>query len=443
MSKRPAARAPLPPSGRGWIPAVCLGLAALTLAVYWQTFQFRFVDLDDQLYITDNPSITNGVTLPGVAAAFDYRSSDNWVPLTTLSHMLDCQLFGLQPGWPHGVNVVLHLFSAVLLFLVLRQMTGALWPPAFVATLFAIHPLHVESVAWVSERKDTLSGVFFMLTLALYVRYARRPKSWVNYLMVLAVFGIGLLAKPMLITVPLVLLLLDYWPLKRFADASIPGVTPFSRLKMLPVPVQLFAEKIPLMLVAAADGVLTLLAEKRGIQPLNAFPLPARIENALISYVTQAAKMFWPANLAPFYPFPAAFPIWLIAGALAFLVSTSAWAWLERRRRPYLLTGWLWYLVMLLPVIGFVQVGLQSMADRHTYLPQIGLYLIVAFGVSDLAARWRHRRFRLGAAAGIAIVVLAVLAGRQASWWQNNRLLWTRAVACQPESAFAHYNLGN
>src|SRR5438445_11192750 len=384
---------------------VCIFLVAITWLVFGQTVRHDFVNYDDNEYVYANPNITPGLTIHGVVHAFSGKHSANWHPLTTLSHMLDCQLLGLRGGGHHLTNVVLHTIAVVLLFLVLKQMTGAIWQSAFVAALFAIHPLRVESVAWISERKDVLSAVFFMLTLGAYARYARFP-SFGRYLTMSILFALGLMSKPMLVTVPLVLLLLDYWPLQRFG-----GRSSIKRLAL---------EKIPLLTLSAAAGVATLLLQRSSLAVVEQLPLVSRIGNGLVSCVIYVKQMIWPVGLAVFYPHPGdQLPVWEIGLAIVPLIIVSAVAIALRRKSPYLITGWFWYLVMLLPVIGLIQVGSQAHADRYTYLPQIGLYLLLAWAITDICrasvsdANRKEPAFRRnalqrrirGVTAGVAIIV--------------------------------------
>jgi tetratricopeptide (TPR) repeat protein len=397
--------------------------------VFGQTAHFDFINYDDSVYVYKDPTVTHGLTLEGVKAAFSASHSDNWVPLTTISHMLDCQLFGLNAGDHHLINVLLQMATAILLFLALRQMTGFVWRSAFIAAVFAIHPLRVESVAWISERKDVLSGVFFMLTLWTYVWYTRSPKPVGWYLATLCFFSLGLLSKPSVITLPLVLLLLDYWPLQRFNSSTVR---------------RLFIEKIPLLLLSLACCVPTLLAERTGIKSLEHYPLSLRIENAIVSYVIQIERMIYPANLALGYPFPVhGLPWWEVSLAGVFLAGICVLIWTQRQTRPWLLVGWLWYLGMLVPNIGFIQVGTQAQADRHTYLPQIGLVLLLAWTVAEACAAWRHRRVALASLSTAILVALVFCARAQASYWRDSETLWTRIAVCDPDNFIAHNNLGD
>ncbi|MGP8200846.1 MAG: tetratricopeptide repeat protein [Limisphaerales bacterium] len=408
---------------RGWqAPALCLVLAALTFAVFGRTMGFKFVNYDDGNYVYDNPVVSRGLTLKGIVWAFSGHAS-NWHPLTWLSHMLDCQLYGLHPGGHHLTNVFLHTATVIVLFLVLRRMTGALWRSAFVAAVFAIHPLRVESVAWVAERKDVLSGLFFMLTLGAYVRYVRLPWSPVRYGLVLVLFALGLMCKPMLVTLPVVLLLLDYWPLQRKASIG-----------------RLVLEKLPLLALCAASCVVTLLAQSEAIQENAQLPLPLRLANALAACMVYLGQMVYPSGLAVFYPYPLnGLLAWKVALAGTLLAGLSAVAVWQRRRQPWILVGWLWYLVMLLPVVGVIQVGSQAHADRYTYLPQIGVYLAATWWV----AQWRLNRAALGILMTGVVGVLMVCAWKQTANWKDSETLWIHALACTTSNDVADLGIGN
>jgi tetratricopeptide (TPR) repeat protein len=419
----------------------------MTWLVFGQTLRHEFVSFDDNLYVCENPAVTHGLNLKGVGWAFTHTVVANWHPLTMMTHMLDCRLYGLNAGGHHLTNVLLHTASVILLFLVLRRMTGALWRSALVAAVFAIHPLRVESVAWVAERKDVLSGLFFMLTLWAYVRYvgkskAHSPKSKVFYGLVLLFFVLGLMSKPMVVTLPFVLLLLDYWPLNRFTPPPVPAVTgKGDSLKNHFLPWRLILEKIPLLALSGAACVATMMIQKDIIAPV---PLALRIGNAAVSYVVYLRQMFCPAGLAVLYPYPQnSLPGWKIALAVVLLAAISAGVFLRRQRQPYLLMGWLWYLGMLIPVIGLVQVGGQAHADRYTYLPQIGLYLALIWAVGSLGAGWRHRRVVLGGLSTVILVALIFCARTQTSYWRNSEVLWTHTLACTSDNYIAHYNLGD
>jgi Flp pilus assembly protein TadD len=416
-------------SAQRWrTPVVCLALAAITFAVFGQTLTHQFVNYDDETYVYDNPMVARGLTIKGIIWAFSCHAA-NWHPLTWLSHMLDCQLYGLHPGGHHLTNVLLHTATVIALFLVLRQMTGAFWRSAFVAAVFAIHPLRVESVAWVAERKDVLSGLFFMLTIGAYARYARQSWSFGRYGLVMLLFALGLMCKPMLVTLPLVLLLLDYWPLQRVETRKFSG---------------LVLEKLPLLALSAASCVATLLAQYEGIQSAGSFSTPIRLANALVACVVYLGQMVWPAKLAVFYPYPNnGLPAWEAALAGTLLAGLSAIAWWQRRKQGWLITGWGWYLVMLLPVAGIIQVGLQAHADRYTYLPQIGIYVAATWWVAERGAKWRVSRAVVrGLAAGV-LGALMLCAWKQTACWKNSENLWGHALACTSGNSMAHSGLGN
>jgi tetratricopeptide (TPR) repeat protein len=413
---------------------VCVGLVAITWAVFGQTLTHDFVNFDDHVYVYENPLVVRGLSPELIIGAFTHTHARNWHPLTTLSHMLDCQLYGLNAGGHHFTNVILHTISVLLLFLVLKQMTGALWQSAFVAALFAIHPLHVESVAWIAERKDVLSAVFFMLTLAAYAYYARAP-STLRYLLVALLFAFGLMSKPMLVTLPFVLLLLDYWPLGRI------GAQKSEVRRRLP---GLITEKTPLFVLSAFSCVATLFAQRQGPSAIDQLPFLWRLENTFVTYVTYIWQMLWPARLAVFYPHPNdRLPLVEVTLAIAFLVGISLLVIYLRRVKPYLVTGWFWYLGMLVPVIGLVQVGEQAHADRYTYLPQIGVYVMITWIVGDLLLEsTRIRRVLVGVIAAMAVVTLSVRAFGQTSYWKNSDTLWNHTLAVTEENDVAHNNLG-
>jgi tetratricopeptide (TPR) repeat protein len=410
------------------VAAICCGLVLIIALTYAQSLWFGFINYDDNTYVYANPKITHGLSVSAVNWAFTHIHSSNWHPLTTISHMLDCQLYGVKPGGHHLTNLIFHSLATTVLFLVLRNMTGAIWRSAFVAAIFAVHPLHVESVAWISERKDVLSAFFFFLTLGAYVRYARSP-SILHYLVAFLLFAAGLMAKPMLVTAPFVLLLLDYWPLNRFAgQKSI---------------VRLLAEKIPLLLLSAGSAVATIFAQRGVLIPTQQIPVWWRMGNALVSYVVYLKQTVWPTGLAAFYPIlKDDLQLWRVAAAIILLVVITAVAIALRKTRPYIFTGWFWYVGMLLPVIGVVQVGMQAHADRYAYLPQIGIGMIMAWGTVDLAKRFRTE-IALRFAAPAVIALLAFLAWRQTGLWRNSEVLWTRMLAVTGKNDLAHYGLGD
>lgn len=410
------------------IAGICIFLAAVSWLVFGQTLRHDFVNYDDNKYVYENSQVRSGLSAQGVFWAFTHIHGGNWHPLTSISHMLDCQLYGLKPGGHHFTNVFLHTIGAILLFVALNQMTGALWRSAFVAALFAIHPLHVESVAWVAERKDVLSGVFFMLTLLAYLRYVRKP-SLTLYLTMSIFFAGGLLSKPMLVTVPFVLLLLDYWPLNRLSS--------FRDLR------RTFFEKIPLLALSAGSCLATVLAQTRALGSMTDAPISWRISNAFFSVIIYIWQMLWPVKLAAFYPHPLdRLPLGMIAVSIALVLGISIFAILVGRSHGFVLVGWFWYLVMLVPVIGIVQVGLQGHADRYTYLPHIGLYLLVTWGIVSLAKRLPFRRQILGLAAALVILISAWCAHAQTKSWRDTETLWKHAIAVTSNNHFAHSALG-
>jgi tetratricopeptide (TPR) repeat protein len=418
--------------------AVSVFLVCAVWAVFGQTRRFDFVNFDDPIYVYESSAITHGLSLASIKWAFTHRHADNWHPMTTVSHMLDCQLWGLSPGAHHLTNVLVHAVTSVFLFLLLCMMTGSFWRSAFVAAVFAIHPLRVESVAWVAERKDVLSGLFFMLTLWAYVRYVQqvqvsRPKSAVWYGLALGLFALGLMSKPMLVTLPFILLLLDYWPLKRMANDGVRTGDGW----------RLAAEKMPFLLLAAAICVATLFAQSNSMVSAQHLNFLGRVGNALISYTAYLGQMVFPIGLGVFYPHPGThLSLSSLGISMTVLTIISAGVLARYRGFPYLIVGWLWYLGMLVPVIGFVQVGLQARADRYTYLPQIGLYIMMTWSVADLCGGWSYRRIVLGSAGTAVLAGLLALARVQTSYWQNSITLWTHTLACTSENYLANYNLG-
>ena len=424
------------------MPAVCAGLLLAVWIIYSPTLRFAFVNYDDPTYVYANPHVSQGLRLENIAWAFTHGYGSNWHPLTWISHMLDCQWYRLWPGGHHLTNVLLHAATAIGLFLVACRMTGRLWTSAFAAALFAVHPLRVESVAWVAERKDVLSGLFFVLTLAAYAEYVRHPFSWARYAAVVVLYALGLMAKPMLVTLPLILLLLDYWPLGRLLPSQHPGDPPQAGGGLLQVLWLRVREKIPLFVLAAASCWVTIIVQHGAIQPMDRIPLLARIGNALAAYVVYVFQFAWPSGLVVFYPHEmSSLPLWKAVGAALLLVGVSTAAWLGRRACPALWVGWMWYLITLLPVIGLLQVGLQARADRYTYLPQIGLAIAVAWGVEQFTRSWPYRRATCALAAAAVLAVLAVAASQQTAFWSDSETLWTRAVQCTGGNPIAYSNL--
>jgi len=424
-----------------WLLAVLLAL--FTIAIYWPATGGGFV-YDDAKYVVNNPHVTSGVTLENVQWAFESGYAANWHPLTWLSHMVDCQLFGLKPFGHHLTSILLHALSTVLVFLVLRGLTGSLWRSLMVAVLFGWHPLHVESVAWIAERKDVLSAFFGLLMLIFYTRYVREEeainqkpetKNWsidfqlpADYWLSLLFFALGLMSKPMLVTWPFVLLLLDYWPLARFNSGHV---------------WRLVKEKIPFFGLAAAASVVTFLAQKQGeaVVTVATMPVGIRVGNALISYCSYLGKLLWPANLAAFYPLPKQLLIWkvVLAGGLLIGISTLL---LMRRRHPFLLMGWLWFCGTLVPVIGLVQVGSQAMADRYTYLPSLGIFILTVWGAYELICRCRLQMVVLSVSAAMVLIPCIMVTRKQIGYWHDSETLFRHALAVTEDNSIAHFNLG-
>jgi protein O-mannosyl-transferase len=437
-------------SERGVVAGICAGLIALVWFVFGQAIHFPFVNYDDAAYTSENPVIVRGLSSDGIVWAFTHTQAGNWHPLTVISHMLDCSLFGLNGGGHHLINVSFHTLTVLALFFALRGLTDSLWRSALVAAIFAIHPLRAESVVWIAERKDVLSGFFFALTLGAYAWYVQRP-SLGRYLTIAILFACGLMAKPMLVTLPFVLLLLDYWPLKRSQKAEL-------RIKKSENAVgwpKLVAAKIPLFVIAVASSISTLVAQRPALGSFERLPLSLRIDNAVLAYLTYLRQMFWPAKLAVFYPISDnAPPMWQLFFAVALLVAITAFAFLLRQKRPYLIVGWLWYLVMLVPVIGIVQVGLQSHADRYTYLPQIGLLIAIVWTAGDLLktsnielqslrSKFDVRRSVFGVCCCAIIIALALAARAQVSYWRDSEILWNHTIAVTRDNYFAHASLAD
>ena len=413
------------------LPAIAL----LTLAVFFPVLWHDFVDYDDLTFVVLNPHIQSGVTLDGIIWAFTSAYEANWVPLTWLSHMLDVQLFGMNAAGHHFVNLLLHIASTLLLFIFFKGTTNAPWRSAAVALLFALHPLHVESVAWVAERKDVLSAFFWMLTMCAYAHYTDRPET-VRYLIVLGLFSMGLLAKPMLVTMPCILLLLDWWPLRRL-PASMREGGAVSGVSLL----RLIGEKIPFFILSLCASVITYLAQHADISYQLSFLEKAT--RALVTYAAYLAKMFWPSNLAVLYPFsfdPPSLTRIIISGSILLVITGVVF--MLRRLSPYLITGWMWYLITLLPVIGLVHIGHHSMADRYTYIPLIGIFSILVWGTSDVSRHWCFKKVFLGILFSVTMVALVVITQLQLRHWKNSITLFSHAVAVTEKNWMAHNNLG-
>lgn len=414
--EEPVLQAPRPLSDL-W---VLLALTAATFLAYWQTLQYGFITFDDPTDVTQNIEVNAGFTWHGIAWAFTHSLGGNWFPLTWLSHMLDCQLFGLEGGLHHFTNLCLHILATLLLYTVLRRITSARWPSAMAAAVFALHPLHVESVAWIAERKDVLSAFFWMVTLWGYARYVARPEP-VRYALTLLAFCLGLMAKPMVVTLPLVLILLDYWPFKRGHH---------------------ILEKLPFLALSAAASVVTYVVHQdaAAVISLESLPIGTRIENALVSYAVYIGKMFWPTRLAVFYPYPSGSLLWPAILAGIGIAAVTLAAILAARKRPYLIVGWLWYLVTLAPVIGLIQTGQQARADRYMYIPMIGLSIALIWGAVEILQPWPRFAAALGAGVAAACVVLT---WSQVRYWQDDVSLYQHAIDVTTDNYTARFNLAS
>lgn len=416
----------LPAAGRprrDWrAPAVCAGLAVLTLAVFAQTTGFQFVNYDDGFYVYHNKLVSGGLSLKGLGWVFTHADCNLYHPLTMLSLMWDYQFHELNAGGYHLTNVLLHTASVIVLFLVLKQMTGAFWRSAFVAAVFAVHPLRVESVAWVSERKDVLGGFFFMMTLAAYWFYTQKPGAPARYLMVTGAFILALLSKPTVVTLPFVLLLLDYWPLRRAESVQ-----------------KLCLEKLPWLGLALVDCALTVWGAGKEVAAYAHVSMSSRLANAVVAYVIYLRQLFWPEGLAVFYPRPAhGYTVRTIVLCALLLTLAGAGAAAYRKRRAWLLVGWLWYLGMLIPMIGIVQAGSFAHADRMTYLAQMGVLIAVTWQVAE----WKPGRLLAGSLMAVVLGTFTVCAWKQTGYWRDSGRLWLRALACTRDNYMAHYNLG-
>ncbi|HEY6071492.1 MAG TPA: tetratricopeptide repeat protein, partial [Chthoniobacterales bacterium] len=435
-------------SERGVVAGICAGLIALVWFVFGQTRTFPFINFDDPEYVYEVPEINSGVSLHNLKWAFTHWPSTNWFPLQNISHMLDFTFFGPNPGAFHLINVLLHTIAALLLLLLLCKMTGAIWKSAFVAAVFAIHPLRVESVAWIIERKDVLSGVFFMLTLGAYFYYTRKP-SIARYIVMSICLAAGMLSKAMLVTTPVILLLLDYWRLRSSDTSHVTRHT--SQEIRWP---KLIVEKIPLFVLAIIVAFMT----SRGIAPAHSdadqLPFFARIANALVSYIVYIWQTIWPANLGVFYPFGgneiflSGMPMFQAPAVFVILFSATLIVLFLRKSRPYLFVGWFWYLIMLAPVIGIIQVNLAAHADRYTYLPQIGLLIMIGWGVADLLSASFRSAVRTRTAFSICvacciIAALALTARAQTSYWRDSETLWSHTIAVTEDNYFAHASLAD
>jgi Flp pilus assembly protein TadD len=422
---------------------ILLGLAVVTFGIYAQLIGHHFITFDDPTYIEENPIVNRGVTLAGLAWAFTTFYAGNWHPLTWIAHMIDSQLFGMIAGGHLLVNALIHAANTLLVFWFLLRTTHARWSSALVAALFALHPLHVESVAWASERKDTLSTFFGLLCLIAYVRYAEAP-SIRRYAWVAIMLALGLMAKPMLVTWPFVMLLLDYWPLRRFQRSEVRSQRSVVSGQWSVVR-GLVVEKIPLLALVAASAVVTAVAQSHlgAVRTFTEAPITLRLSNVLVSYAKYLLLACWPNDLAVFYPFPkAGIPAWQIIGAALLLIAITAFCFFQRKLRPYLIVGWLWFLGTLVPVIGLVQVGAQTMADRYFYIPSIGLFIALVFGLADIAESRRFAPWVSAAIANVVLVVLATLTNAQIHRWSDSITLFKHALAVTPSNVIAEDNLG-
>lgn len=407
-----------------------VSLIIITFSLYYQVKNFDFINFDDEDYVVQNPYVKKGITGESVKWAFTAFYAGNWHPLTWLSHMIDCELFGLDAGKHHLTNVVFHILNTLLLFIVLKKFTGAIWQSGFVAMLFAIHPLHVESVAWISERKDVLSTFFFLLALWSYLSYVRRHQ-FLHYLFTMGWFLCGLMSKPMLVTFPFVLLLLDYYPLRRFHHFKTDAL-------------KLVIEKIPFMVVCVISSGITILAQRKGgaVSSFELHPLGLRLQNAIHSYVQYIKKTVVPIDLTIYYPYPAFYSLIEIIGAILFLFSITVLAILLNQKYPWFLMGWLWYVGTLVPVIGIVQVGSQAMADRYSYIPLIGIFIIIAGVGNELYKTGKIHAKPIGILCFFIILYFCSLTYIQIQFWENSIRLFRHALEVNPNNGIAHNNLG-
>jgi tetratricopeptide (TPR) repeat protein len=465
---------------------ICLALAILTVIAFWSLKDCNFIALDDNIYVYENTYVQSGLNAHSIGQAFssELAKVGHWHPLTWLSLMLDYQIFGLNPSGYHLINLLFHVMNTILLFLILRRMTKTLWPSAFVACLFAIHPLHVESVAWITERKDVLSTFFFMLTLGAYSYYVESP-GFRRYCFVFLFFTLGLLAKPMLVTLPFVLLLLDYWPLRRFSEVKPDHKVQTEESKLLTSDKQkkkskkkaavlvsetlevqkptdpeykwsliypLLREKVPLFVLVILSSLATYMAAQSAgaVTSIEKLPLVVRIENAFVSYIAYIGKMIWPSNLAVFYPYPKGLILWQVIGSVLLLIAITLVVIWRAKKSPYLATGWLWYAGTLVPVIGIVQAGAQAMADRYTYISLIGLFIMAAWGVPELLKKWKYRKEILFTLSILIILCLSIITWTQVGYWQNSITLFNHTLKVTDHNwptynsrGTAYYILGN
>jgi len=427
---------------------VYFALAAGTVIVFWQVRVFDFVSYDDNDYVYQNQHVLDGLTYDGIIWAFTTGRTGYWHPLTWLSLMLNCQLFGPNPGWIHLISLLLHIANTLLLFAVLKQITAALWPSAFVAAVFALHPMHVESVAWIAERKDVLSTLLLLLTLATYAGYVKRP-GLLRYLLAVLLFALGLMAKPMLVTLPFVLLLLDYWPLNRFEPQTAKTSGRQSR-KAAPatgrreVLYRIIIEKIPFFALSSISSIFTFLVQHNSgaVIGINALPLESRVNNVFLSYVTYMGKMFWPSSLTVFHPYDiGVVPSWQVILCVLLLLVISVFVIRFGRKQKYLPVGWFWFIGTLMPVIGLVQAGEQAYADRYTYIPYVGLLIMIAWGLPELVSKWPYRKITFGISMAVVLAALGICGRQQVGYWKNSAALFTHALEVTQNNYVAHYFL--
>ena len=420
---------------------ICLFLIAATLSVYWQANKFDFVNFDDNDYVTDNLHVQAGLTPKNIIWALTTTHASNWHPLTWLSHMLDFQLYGMNPGQHHMTNVLFHILNTLLLFFVFRKMTDNVWQSGFVAALFALHPLHVESVAWISERKDVLSAFFFMLTIWSYTLWAKQSLRS-GYFLALLFFVLSLMSKPMVVTLPFVLLLLDFWPLNRL-DLKWPKN--YSNCPQKKSVYHLLWEKFPFFVFSTVSCFVTFFAQKKGgaVKSFEVYPLMVRLSNALHSYLKYIIKLLLPHKMAVLYQHPGILPLWETVGTLLILLSISLFSIIGIQRRPYCTVGWFWFLGTLIPVIGIIQIGSQAMADRYMYIPSIGIFIIMAWGVPGIVSNLSFKNIFLSLFATVFLLILGLFTWKQLHYWKNSIMLFERAIAVAPYNAVPHNNLGN
>jgi len=430
---------------------ICIFLVFITFCLYAQVKDHSFITYDDDLYVTKNFHVQNGLTGENIAWAFSFNDVFYWHPLTWLSHMLDCQLYGLNAGMHHLTNLILHIINSLFLFLVFKRMTGATWRSAFVAVLFALHPINVESVAWVAERKNVLSSFFWLLTMLAYVHYTKRP-TFYRYLPVFLFFVLGLFSKPMLSTLPFLFLLIDYWPLGRveFGKLCINKDGKIDKFIFLTQkgshPFSLILEKIPLLLLSSVSILVSSASLHRfgSVISYDSIPMALRIENALVSYVKYIKNVFWPNNLAVIYPYPDMIPLWQsVSAGLLLLLITAVSVW-KIRNKPYFIVGWLWYVGTLIPVIGLVQAGFwPAMADRWAYMPIIGMFIVIVWGMNDLLKEWRYKEIVFALVAGIVLSFFIMSSSQQVRYWKSSVMLYKHALDVTEGNHLIHNNLGN